>query len=127
MDTSPINPSARVAVCDSRGFDRQALSEALALGNLRPDIVTGEPAAVVGWSARTDGDVIVVVGSRVLREDGDLPARIRAAHARSLIIAIGVDEPGLRRAVDELSLDGYVRRDADIDEILRVMGRFAVC
>jgi hypothetical protein len=62
-----------------------------------------------------------LVGSRVLRDNSDLAQRIRSAHAGTRVFAIGVDESSLQRLVGTCNLDGFVRRDGDIDSISRIV------
>lgn len=107
-----------VAICDSRTFDGRTLADALSRDpHLLVGVVTGDPEVLLDALSREPGDAVAVVGSRVLREHTGLAARIRSAHAGTRVMVIGVDEPSLRRRVDACGLDGYVRRDGEIDDI----------
>ena len=111
-----------VEICDSRDFDRCALAEALSHDSrLLVNVVTGDPELVLDALVLAEGTVAVLAGSRVLRESPDLARRIRSVHPGTRVFAIGVDESSLQRLVDTCDLDGFVRRDGEIDSISRTL------
>ncbi|HET6847902.1 MAG TPA: hypothetical protein VFH74_03525 [Gaiellales bacterium] len=122
---STLNGSTRleVAICDSREFDRHALAAALSNDpRLHVAATTGDPAQLLLELSRlATGELAVILGSRVLREHATLPGLVRSAHPGARVVAIGVDESALRRLVDACRLDGYVRRNGEIDDISSVV------
>ena len=115
-----------VVICDTRAFDRRAL--AAILGNdprLHVGVTTEDPVTLVDELGPPGmRGAVVILGSRILREHPGLVNHVRLTQPGARVLVVGVDEPSLRRLVEACGLDGYVRRNGEIEAISRTVRGF---
>jgi DNA-binding NarL/FixJ family response regulator len=99
--------SSRLYICDARSFDRAALSVLL-----ESEQVPVARIADLVQELAARPDPVVLIGSRIVREQGsDAVDELHAANRHAIVILVGVDVETLPTRARQAHADGYLLRD----------------
>lgn len=107
-----------VVLCDARAFDRSALAAACGIdGRIAVRGETGDFDTLLELVASSPPGVVVLIGVGMLRAGGGFVYRLHDLQD-ARVLAVGLDDSELDSCVQRLGLDGAVRRDGPVDDLL---------